>query len=229
MKLLRVLAFLAFAIFCRASLADVLVRSCDVAGPSCAKWAWVLPANAKAVQVNRAATPFVTLADVQPTERVASCYEDPGVTAGSTTVCAARVPGRTDLWQLKSVLYPVAAPAPTGLQLVVDAANPRWEGVRSGGRPVFAEELPNLGVRLYGAPEGQVVALLDSAPWAATVNFHRDLPPGERWCFTASLTMTTDSAVSAESPQTVPWCGTSLDPPPVLHLVPPNSITGQAP
>jgi hypothetical protein len=223
-RLFVVLAVLAFV--CPRAVADVLVRSCDAAGASCAKWAWVLPPDAKAVQVNRASTPFVALTEVLPAERVASCYDDPGVKAGSSTVCAARVPGRTDLWQLKSVLYPAAPAVPKSILLTVDAANPQWTaGVRAGGRPVFPEELPTLGIRIYGAPEGQPPVLLTSAPWAASATFRRESQTAERWCFTASLT----APANEESPQSAPWCGSYADPAPVLHLAPPNGITGQAP
>jgi hypothetical protein len=223
-------AAVAFAAVCSPAVADVLVRSCDTAGASCSKWAWVTPADAKAVQVQRTGTPFVTLADVQQTERIASCYDDAAVAAGSSTACSTRVPGRTDLWQLKSVLYTDATAGAKALDLTVDASNPRWEGVRQGGRAVFAEELPSLGVRLYGAPEGQPLTLLDSSPWAAAVSFRRESQMPERWCFAASLTFARIvGTVSEESAQSAPWCGAFGDPAPVLHLAPPNSITGKVP
>jgi hypothetical protein len=223
------LAFASLLLICACSpcIAAVLVRSCDTAGASCAKWTWVLPANAKAVQVNRgAAAPFALLADVLPTERIASCYDDPGVTIGSATVCAARVPGRTDVWQLKSALYPVATPTKS-IGLVIDASNPHWDS----GAPVASNVLADLSVRLYGAPEGQQLALLDSTPWSGAPRFRRESMAGERWCFAAALALDTtgDGTADKESAPTASSCGTFADPAPVIHLAPPNSLTLYAP
>lgn len=98
--------FLAF-LFSAAVHADVLVRHCDTStATACATTPiWVKPASAINVQVNRTGSPFVKLSDVQPTERIAACY-DPAIQPGSSATCAVKVPNRTDLWELKSVLYP---------------------------------------------------------------------------------------------------------------------------
>lgn len=89
------------------SKADVLVRHCDTpTATACATSPiWVKPASAINVQVQRTGAPFVALSTVQPTERIAACY-DPAVLPGSSTTCAVKVPNRSDLWELKSVLYP---------------------------------------------------------------------------------------------------------------------------
>lgn len=221
------LVLVALAFVCPRAMADVLVRSCDAAGATCVKATWVLPANAKAVQVYRTGAPFALIADIQPSERIAACYDDPGVTAGSSTVCASRVPGRSDLWQLKSVLYPIAPASTKSIGLAVDASNPHWDS----GEPLPSNLLTDLTVRLYGAPEGQPFTLLESVRWAAALNFRRESATAERWCFASSLALDTtgDGVADQESPQTAPWCGTFADVQPVLHLAPPNSITGRAP
>jgi hypothetical protein len=219
------LALVALVLVCPRAMAEVLVRSCDTAGAGCAKAAWVLPVNAKAVQVNRTGAPFVALADVLPTERLAACYDDPGVTAGSSTVCASRVPGRADLWQLKSVLFPSVSPKT--LQLTVDASVPRWDS----GAPVPSNLLTDLTVRLYGGPLGQLKTLLDSVRWVEKPAFRREGTTTLPWCFAGSLGLDTtgDGTIDQESAQTPEWCGTFAETPPVLRLAPPNSITGQAP
>lgn len=230
MKILAALLLLVPAL----ASADVLVASCSAlsatGGCSSAR-TWVLPANATTVQVNRAgAAPWAPLAQVLPTERIAACYNDPGVAIGSSTGCATRVPGRNDLWQLKSVLYP-AAPAspaaPATITLTVDAINPHWDS----GAPLSSNQLTDLYVRLYGAPEGQAVMLLDAVPWAPALTFKRSSQIPERTCFTASLALDTtgDKIPDKESAQTAPWCGTFAAPPPVLILQPPNRISGTAP
>lgn len=209
--------------------ADVLVASCvtpTATGCSTVR-TWVLPANATNVQVNRTGAPWVPLVQVLPTERIAACYDDPGVAIGSSTVCAARVPGRSDLWQLKSVLYPAAPAVPATITLNVDAANPHWDS----GAPLSANQLSDLYVRLYGAQEGQALTLLDAVPWASTLTFKRAPQSTERQCFAASLALDTtgDKIPDMESSQTAPWCGTASSPPPVLILQPPNRIIGTAP
>jgi hypothetical protein len=102
---------LAILVICPAmASAEVLVRHCDApTATACATTSiWVRPASAINVQVNRSGAPFVKLSDVLPTERVASCYHDSAVAVGSSTKCNTRVPGRNDLWEMKSVLYPPA-------------------------------------------------------------------------------------------------------------------------
>ncbi len=137
------------------------------------------------------------------------------------------MPGRSDLWQLKSVLYPVAAPSGGSITLTVDAANPHWDT----GAALGTNLLPDLYVRLYGAQEGQTPALLDGAPWASTLTFKRQFTDAARYCFAATLALDTtgDKLPDLESPQTTPWCGTPANPPPVLTLAPPNKIIGTAP
>jgi hypothetical protein len=221
--------FIPFLLLPLVAQADVLVRSCPTAGTSCsATPTWQLPASAAAVQAQRTGAPFVPLAQVLPTERIAACYNDPTITAGSIGNCSTKVPGRTDLWQLKSVLYPPSAPTgPATITLTIDAANPHWDS----GAALSTTQLTDLYVRLYGAPEGQALVLLDAVPWASTLTFKRTPSSSERQCFAASLALDTtgDKIPDRESAQTTPWCGTPASPPPVLILQPPNSITGTAP
>lgn len=92
-----------------AASADVLVRNCDTpTAMGCAVAPiWVQPPKAINVQVQRSgAAPFVKLADIQPSERIATCYNDPAIQPGSSAKCTTTVPNRTDLWELKSTLYP---------------------------------------------------------------------------------------------------------------------------
>lgn len=229
MKALLWLMFLTPAL----ASADVLIASCaspSATGCSVARQ-WVLPANVTNVQVLRGtSTPYVPLSSVLPTERIAACYDDPGITAGSTAACAARVPGRSDLWQLKSVLYPTSTPpasAPASITLTVDASNPHWDS----GAAVATNLLTDLSVRLYGAQEGQTLVPIDAAPWTSMVAFKRQYADGARYCFAASLALDTtgDKVPDQESPQTAQWCGTAASPPPILTLAPPNKITGTAP
>lgn len=209
--------------------ADVLVSSCPATSTTGCPPAptWVKPINAINVRVNRAGAPFVSLAQVLPTERIAACYDDPAIAAGSTATCSTRVPGRTDLWQLKSVLYATAPTTPATITLTVDAANPRWDS----GAALATNQFADLYVRLYGAPEGQALALLDATPWAPMLTFRRSSASLERHCFAASLALDTtgDKIPDKESAQTTPWCGAFAAAPPVLILQPPNGITGAAP
>src|SRR6185295_467285 len=167
-----VLAFALWILAClvRDARADVLVRHCDTpTATACAVTPiWVAPASAINVQVNRTGAPFAKLTDVQPTERIATCYDDQLVTIGSSKSCSTRVPGRNDLWQLKSVLYPSAAPGT--LKLTVATAQPKWDS----GAPLASNQLTDLTVRLYGAEQGQAKALLASAQYAPSVNFPRE-------------------------------------------------------
>lgn len=224
------LALVALAVASVPAVGEVLVRNCETpSATDCTRATWVPTAQASIVQVQRGGgAPWVSLSSVAPSERVAACYDDPGVQPGSTTVCAARVPGRSDLWQLKSVLYPAAPPPATkSIGLAIDASSPHWDS----GAPLPANLLTDLTVRLYGAPEGQAATLLDSARWAAALNFRRESTSAERWCFAAALALDTtgDGTVDDESPPTASWCGTFADPAPVLHLAPPNGITGKSP
>jgi hypothetical protein len=219
-----ILTFVLAFLVCAQVRADVLVRNCATATASCPVASWVKPSDATNVQVKRDGAPFVPLAEVQGSERIAACYDDPGVVAGSSTTCAARVPGRSDLWQLKSILYP---PVGGSLQLTVDATNPRWDS----GAPLASNQLSDLKVRLYGAEQGQPKLLLDSVPWAESLKFRRESGSAVVFCFAASLALDTDgdSQPNEESPTTGEWCGTFASPPPVLHLLAPNGISGQAP
>jgi hypothetical protein len=94
--------------------AEVLVRHCDTpTATACAVPSiWVRPASAINVQVQRTGAPFVRVADVLPNERIAVCVDDAAVAPGSSTTCSTRVPGRNDLWQLKSIVF--ADPVTTG-------------------------------------------------------------------------------------------------------------------
>lgn len=214
-------AWLVLALLPCAGSAEVLVRNCPTS--TCV---WVAPADATIVQVNRPGAPLVPLADVLPTERIAACYDDPVLTAGAAGTCTKRVPGRSDLWQLKSVLYPTQAAVPS-LQIAVDASNPRWDSQA----PISSNLLPDLYVRLYGAEQGQTKQLLDAAPWAPTLKFRRESGSAAVFCFVASLALdqTGDKIPDVESSMTAEWCGTHQSPAPVLKLLPPNGITGQAP
>lgn len=66
-----------------------------------------MPADADVVKVLRTGgSVWTPLAEVLPTERIQVCVDDPAVAIGSTTVCATRIPGRTDNWQLRSLAIP---------------------------------------------------------------------------------------------------------------------------
>lgn len=111
--------------------ADVLVRNCDMPtlmGCSVAP-IWVAPSKAINVQVNRSGVPFVKLSDIQPSERIATCYNDPAVQEGSAAKCSKTVPDRSDLWELKSTLYPP--------DQVLGQITVRWDAVKvdSSGAP----------------------------------------------------------------------------------------------
>lgn len=117
---LQALGALALLWCCASSEAAVLVRHCDVpTSTGCSVTPiWVAPASALNVQVARGATsPFVKLADVLPAERIAACY-DPAIAVGSTAKCAVTVPGRSDLWELKSTIYPAADPPSSEVQSI---------------------------------------------------------------------------------------------------------------
>jgi hypothetical protein len=222
------LALAALVLACGQVSAAVLVRHCAApTATGCSSALWVLPTQATVVQVNRTGAPFVPLASVQPSERIAACYDDPGLVSGSSAACAAKVPGRTDQWQLKSVLYPAAPPVPKSIGLTVDASAPRWDS----GAALATNVLADVSVRLYGAPAGQPKTLLDSIAWTASPVFRREATAADRWCFAATLAIDTtgDGTVDDESAQTAEWCGTFADPAPILHLLPPNGITGKAP
>lgn len=90
--------------------AETLVHQCDqLSGMNCTRAVWVRPAAAITVHVLRGATsPWVKLTDVLPTERIYVCVDDPALSVGSTGKCATLVPGRTDRWQVKSLVYPIA-------------------------------------------------------------------------------------------------------------------------
>jgi hypothetical protein len=216
----RLLLALLFVLPAVAS-AEILVRDCP--NNVCV---WTLPANATRVQVNRTGTPIVSLADVLPTERIVTCYHDPDLVPGASGSCDTRVPGRTDVWELKSVLYPTASPGGS-LEISVDASNPRWDSQA----PLSSNLLPSLYVRLYGGRQGESKTLVDAAPWANSLRFRRESGSVEMFCFAASLALDTtgDQIPDLESDQTAEWCGTHQSPAPVLRLAPPNGITGQAP
>lgn len=208
--------------------ADILVRHCDTpTATACAVTSiWVKPESAINVQVQRTGAPFVKLSEVQSTERIATCY-DPAVTAGSSKTCSVKVPGRSDLWQLKSVLYPAVAPGT--LTLIVTAAQPKWDS----GAPLASNQLVDLTVRLYGAEQGQGKAMLASAQYAPTVSFQRQSQSPAIHCFDATfwLDMNGDKLLQPEeeSTHTAEWCGQFGSVPVVLKLAPPDSITGTAP
>lgn len=224
MKYLLTLIFL----FPLPAFADALVRHCDTpTTTACATTPiWVKPASAINVQVLRTGVPFVKLSDVQPTERIAACY-DPAIQPGSSATCAVKVPGRTDLWELRSTLYPSVAPGT--LTLVVAAAQPKWDT----GAPLSSGQLVDLTVRLYGAEQGQGKALLASAQFAPAVTFKRQSSSLAIHCFDATfwLDMNGDKALQPEeeSSHTAEWCGQFGVAPVVLKLAPPDSITGTVP
>jgi hypothetical protein len=206
--------------------AEILVRHCDTPTATACAVApiWVQPPSAINVQVNRVGAPFVKLSEVQPTERVAACYDDPAVTAGSTRACSTRVPGRNDLWQLKSVLFPSVAPG--ALTLTVATAQPKWDT----GAPLSSSQLTDLTVRLYGAEQGQGKVPLASAQFATSVAFRRESTSVAIHCFDATLwlDMNGDKVFQAEEESThsAEWCGQFGSVPVTLRLSPPDSITG---
>ena len=212
--------FIVLLILPSAASAEILVRHCQTA----ATCVWVRPAGASLVQVNRTGAPIVPLADVLPTERIITCYHDPDLVIGSGASCDTRVPGRTDLWELKSVVYATSART---LELSVDASNPKWDTQE----PLSSNLLTSLFVRLYGGEQGNAKSLLDAAPWANSLRFRRESTSAAVNCFAATLALDTtgDAIPEIESQQTAEWCGTFADRPPVMRLAPPNGISGQAP
>jgi hypothetical protein len=150
--------------------------------------------------------------------------------AGTKGNCTTRVPGRGDLWQLKSVLYPSPPPPPPPpaagtLTLTVDSAAPAWDT----GAPVSTNILADLYVRLYGAPEGESMVLLDAQPWAARVTFKRQSSSTAVHCFAATYALDTtgDKLPDKEGPKTAAWCGSFGQP--VPNLAAPAGITGTVP
>jgi hypothetical protein len=130
------------------AMAETLVRHCDTPsadGSVCSRPSiWVRSASAINVQVNRVGAPYVRLSDVEPTERIAVCVDDPAVGIGTSTPCSMRVAGRNDLWELKAALYP-AEQGPGAIDLV-------WPPVTTDdqGRP-----LTDITYRLWGGLQGK--------------------------------------------------------------------------
>jgi hypothetical protein len=116
MKTLRLLAIAGALFLAHTATAQTLVRHCEqVSGTSCNRAVWVQPQNASVVVVLRGTTsPWVPLAEVLSTERITVCIDDPAIVAGQPGTCATRIPGRTDNWQLKSIVYPTTAPSTDG-------------------------------------------------------------------------------------------------------------------
>jgi hypothetical protein len=176
----RLLLALLFVLPAVAS-AEILVRDCP--NNVCV---WTLPANATRVQVNRSGTPIVPLAEVLPTERIVTCYHDPDLVPGSSGSCDTRVPGRSDVWELKSVLYPTTQPAPTGeghITVVWDAVSTDTAGAPYAG---------TTGYRVNRQLDVCTVLPADSRcgtmPWivqdVGNVTRHVFQLPAGRWCFT---------------------------------------------
>ena len=116
------------------------------------------------------------------------------------------------------------APRPA-IILTVDASNPSWDS----GAPLSSNLLPNVRVRLYGALQGEAKRQLGEQAWVALARFRRESTSTAVHCFDATLTLDTngDGVADEESPHTAEWCGTFSDAPAVLHLAPPNGITGE--
>jgi hypothetical protein len=184
-KHLRIVATLALAFACLPAGAETLVQQCDqLSATDCARAVWVRPPAAITVRVLRGATsPWVQLSDVLPTERIYVCVDDPSVAVGATANCATLVPGRTDRWQLKSLVYPAIPASPAGTKPIVV----QWEPVTtySDGTPA-----PIAG---YIVSMQQDVCSPDfsdprcgTMPWTETdvgaVNSHA-FPLTGRWCF----------------------------------------------
>jgi hypothetical protein len=142
---MRVLAIVMLAL-ASPVFAETLVRHCDTpAATTCAVTPiWVRSESAINVQVNRIGAPYVRLSDVEPTERIAVCVDDPAVTVGSSRPCSTKVAGRNDLWQLKAALYP-AQEGPGVIDLV-------WPPVTTDDK---GEPLGDITYRLYGGLQGQ--------------------------------------------------------------------------
>ena len=181
---MRLLLIACFCLVASVAHADILVRHCDTpTAMGCAVASiWVKPSSALNVQVNRVGAPFVKLTDVQPSERIAACYNDPAIAAGSSAKCSVPVPGRTDQWELKSTLYPP--------DQVVGQITLQWEpsSADTNGQP-FAD------VAGYVTNRQQDVCLATSAdprcgtmPWITedVGNVTQKVFAGlsGRWCFT---------------------------------------------
>jgi hypothetical protein len=121
------------------------------------------------------------------------------------------------------LLLPVLAAA-NSAQLIVDAADPKWDT----GAPIATSVLPSLYVRLYGGMEGATPKLVDAAPWAPVLKFTRSNIFLGRVCYHALLAIdrTGDGIPDEEGPPSAPWCGTSEEAPVILKLGPVNGITG---
>jgi hypothetical protein len=176
--------------------AEVLVRHCDTPTATACAVApiWVRPVSAINVQVNRSGAPYVRLSDVLPTERVAACYDDPAVAVGSSKNCGARVPGRNDLWELKSVLYPPAQ--------VVGQITVVWDAVTedSDGKPFDGTAGYLLHRQQDVCGETSSDSRCGQMPWVTddTGTERRKVYTGisGRWCFTVQgYTATRDLGV----------------------------------
>jgi hypothetical protein len=184
MKTLGLLVLVGVLFIAHAAHSQTLVRHCEqVSGASCNRAVWVQPVNASAVAVLRGTTsPWVPLADVLPTERIMVCVDDPAIVIGQPGNCATRIPGRSDNWQLKSLVYPSA---PTGGPITLT-----WEAPTVG-----TDGQPFTGIAGYRVSRQQDVCSqatpdprCGTMPWipedVGNVTRRVFTVDSGRWCFT---------------------------------------------
>lgn len=162
--------------------AETLVRHCQEASATgCARAVYVRPAGASIVVVLRGATsPWVPLSQVQPTERISVCVDDPSVEVGQPGPCTTRIPGRTDNWQVKSVVYPTSVPSGEGAitltwsAVTTDLDGAAFDGTagyrvnrqldvcttqppdsRCGTMPWVTEDVGNVTRKVFSLPQGR--------------------------------------------------------------------------
>jgi hypothetical protein len=229
MRRLLALLFLLPAI----SEAETLVRHCvEASATGCARAVYVRPADASIVVVLRGTTsPWVPLSQVQPTERISVCVDDSSFTAGQPGPCTTRIPGRTDNWQLKSIVYPVIAPpAGDGHITVVwqavstDLAGAAFDGTagyrvnrqrdvcttqppdpRCGTEPWVSEDVGNVTRRVFILPQGRYCFTVQG--YLATGEGGGITPPDPLLCALTGQTLrlpaapTNARAISGNHPQ----------------------------
>jgi hypothetical protein len=168
---MRVLAIVMLAL-ASPVFAETLVRHCDTpTATTCAVTPiWVRSESAINVQVNRIGAPYVRLSDVEPTERIAVCVDDPAVTVGSSRPCSTKVAGRNDLWQLKAALYP-AEQGPGAIDLV-------WPPVTTDDK---GQPLTDISYRLWGGLQGKESLLASNV--AVTTYRFTGAAYGVPYCF----------------------------------------------
>lgn len=167
--------------------AETLVRHCvEPSATGCARAVYVRPADASIVSALRGSySAWMPLSQVQPTERISVCVDDPSFTAGQPGPCLTRIPGRTDNWQVKSIVYPVSPPtsADGHITVVWDAVITDSAGAAYTGTAGYRVNR-QLDVCTTQPPDSRCGTM----PWVTqdvgnVIRYVFALPAG-RWCFT---------------------------------------------